>query len=41
MEALVATALGCVLVDLETGEAELVDDEIRRRRSGAASRCPC
>ena len=27
MEALVATALGCVLVDLETGEAELVDDE--------------
>ena len=27
MEALVATALGCVHVDLETGEAELVDDE--------------
>lgn len=26
MEALVATALGCVQVDLETGEAELVDD---------------
>ena len=25
--ALVATALGCVHVDLETGEAELVDDE--------------
>jgi len=28
VEALVATALGCVLVDLETGEAELVDDEL-------------
>jgi hypothetical protein len=27
MEAFVATALGCVLVDLETGEAELVEDE--------------
>lgn len=27
MEALVGTALGCVRVDLETGEAELVDDE--------------
>ena len=27
MEALVATALGCVHVDLESGEAELVDDE--------------
>ena len=27
MEALVATALGCVHVDLEPGEAELVDDE--------------
>ena len=27
MDALVATALGCVSVDLETGEAELVDDE--------------
>jgi len=27
MNALVATALGCVHVDLETGEAELVDDE--------------
>ena len=26
MEALAATALGAVLVDLETGEAELVDD---------------
>jgi photosystem II stability/assembly factor-like uncharacterized protein len=25
MEAIVATALGCVLVELETGEAELVD----------------
>lgn len=27
MEALVATALGCVVVDLETGDAELVDDD--------------
>ncbi len=27
MEAKVATALGCVVVDLETGEAELVDGE--------------
>jgi len=27
MEALVATPLGCDRVDLETGEAELVDDE--------------
>ena len=27
MDALVATALGCVHVDLEAGEAELVDDE--------------
>ena len=27
MEAFVATALGCVVVELETGEAELVDDE--------------
>ena len=27
MDALVATALGCVSVDLETGEAEFVDDE--------------
>lgn len=27
MDARVATALGCVRVDLETGEAELVDDE--------------
>lgn len=27
MEAFVATALGCVHVDLETGETELVDDE--------------
>lgn len=27
MIALVATALGCVRVDLETGETELVDDE--------------
>ncbi len=26
MEARVATALGCVVVDLETGEAELVED---------------
>jgi hypothetical protein len=26
MEARVATALGCVLVDLETGDAELVDE---------------
>ena len=27
MEALVATALGCVRVDLASGEAELVDDD--------------
>ena len=27
MEARVATALGCVLVDLESGDAGLVDDE--------------
>jgi hypothetical protein len=27
MEALVATALGCVLVELESGDAALVDDE--------------
>jgi hypothetical protein len=27
MDALVATALGCVLVELESGDAELVDDE--------------
>ncbi len=27
MEARVATALGCVVVDLETGDAELVDDD--------------
>jgi hypothetical protein len=27
MEALLATALGCVHVDLESGDAELVDDE--------------
>ena len=32
--ALVATALGCVHVDLETGEAELVDDE--QPRAGTA-----
>jgi hypothetical protein len=30
MEALVATAVGCVAVDLETGDAELVDDEAPR-----------
>ena len=27
MEARVATALGCAVVDLESGEAELVDGE--------------
>jgi hypothetical protein len=27
MEALVATALGCVVVELESGDAELVDDD--------------
>lgn len=27
MDALVATSLGCAVVDLETGAAELVDDE--------------
>ena len=27
MEALVATALGCVAVDLESGDAELVEDD--------------
>jgi hypothetical protein len=27
MDALVATALGCVLVELESGDAELVDDD--------------
>ena len=27
MRALLATALGCVMVDLESGEAELVDDD--------------
>ena len=27
MQALVATALGCVIVELESGDAELVDDD--------------
>jgi len=37
MEALVATALGCVHVDLESGEAELVDDEQPTARTGGIS----
>jgi len=37
MEALVATVLGCVLVDLESGETELVDDEQPRARTAGVS----
>ena len=37
MEALVATALGCVRVDLETGETELVDDEQPERGTARVS----
>lgn len=37
MEALVATALGCVHVDLESGEAELVDDEQPTAGTGGIS----
>jgi photosystem II stability/assembly factor-like uncharacterized protein len=37
MDALVATALGCVHVDLETGEAELVDDQQPTRATPGVS----
>lgn len=37
MDAFVATALGCVLVDLESGETELVDDELPRSGTAGVS----